>query len=186
MTTRSPCSGRMRLAGGVVIRALVPGADRARGGRGGHRAGGGHARAAPRGRLLRGPAAPIAGLVRLHRCARSNAGGTWEVHDPYRYPPVLGDIDDYLIREGTHRRLWERLGAHAIEHAGVEGRPFRGLGAQRHPRVGGRRLQRLGRPAQPDAPSRQRRRLGDLHPRARRGRALQVRDRAPPTAACCR
>ena len=33
-------------------------------------------------------------------------------------------MDDYLIREGTHRRLWERLGAHAIEHAGVAGVHF--------------------------------------------------------------
>ena len=46
------------------------------------------------------------------------------MHDPYRFPPVLGAMDDYLIGEGTHRRLWERLGAHAIEHAGVAGVHF--------------------------------------------------------------
>ena len=37
---------------------------------------------------------------------------------------MLGELDDYLMREGTHRRLWEKLGAHAIEHQGVAGVHF--------------------------------------------------------------
>ena len=34
----------------------------------------------------------------------ANAGGTWELLDPFMFPPVLGAIDDYLLVEGTHRR----------------------------------------------------------------------------------
>ena len=60
-------------------------------------------------------------------------------------------MDDYYIAEGTHLRLFDKLGAHLIEHEGADGRPFRRLGAQRPARLGGRRLQRLGRPPPSDA-----------------------------------
>src|SRR5262245_44441080 len=43
---------------------------------------------------------------------------TIEVEDPYRFPPVLGDIDMHLLAEGTHLRLYERLGAQLIEMEG--------------------------------------------------------------------
>ena len=59
-----------------------------------------------------------------YRLRASNAGGSWELEDPYRFGPVLDELDDYLMREGTHRRLWEKLGAHAIEHEGVSGVHF--------------------------------------------------------------
>ena len=59
-----------------------------------------------------------------YRLRAANEGGTWEFDDPYRFGPVLGDLDDYLIREGTHQRLWERLGAHVTEHQGVRGVSF--------------------------------------------------------------
>ena len=29
-----------------------------------------------------------------------------------RFLPTLGDVDLHLFNEGTHRRLWEKLGAH--------------------------------------------------------------------------
>ena len=45
----------------------------------------------------------------------------WEFPDPYAFGPVLGPLDDYLLVEGTHQRLYERLGAHAITHEGVDG-----------------------------------------------------------------
>lgn len=47
-----------------------------------------------------------------------------ERHDPYRFGPVLGDIDEYLLGEGTHHRLWEALGAHPITHEHVDGVHF--------------------------------------------------------------
>ena len=42
---------------------------------------------------------------------RFAGGGTWERDEPYRFPPTLGEIDLHLLHEGTHRRLWETLGA---------------------------------------------------------------------------
>ncbi len=44
-----------------------------------------------------------------------------EVDDPYRFGPVLGDIDLYLFGEGTHERLYEKFGAHPITIDGVAG-----------------------------------------------------------------
>jgi 1,4-alpha-glucan branching enzyme len=48
----------------------------------------------------------------------------WELEDPYRFAPLIGAIDMYLMGEGSHQRLWERLGAHAIEHQGLSGVHF--------------------------------------------------------------
>jgi 1,4-alpha-glucan branching enzyme len=47
-----------------------------------------------------------------------------ELEDPYRFPPVLSDLDLYLLGEGTHMHLYEKLGAHAMVHDGVEGVAF--------------------------------------------------------------
>src|SRR6202048_4781670 len=44
--------------------------------------------------------------------------------DPYRFPPVLTDYDLYLLGEGTHQRLYEKLGAHPMELEGVPGVAF--------------------------------------------------------------
>ncbi|WP_295078750.1 1,4-alpha-glucan branching protein GlgB [Tabrizicola sp.] len=51
-------------------------------------------------------------------------GSAWEFEDPYRFGPVLGEMDEYLLGEGTHRRLWQALGAHVITHEGVDGVHF--------------------------------------------------------------
>jgi 1,4-alpha-glucan branching enzyme len=53
-----------------------------------------------------------------------NAGGTWWVTDPYSFGPVLGPMDDYYIREGSHLRLFDRMGAHPMSHEGAEGVHF--------------------------------------------------------------
>jgi len=56
---------------------------------------------------------------------RAEAGGTlWEFEDPFRFGPVLGEMDEYLLGEGTHKRLWQVLGAHLITHEGVAGTHF--------------------------------------------------------------
>jgi 1,4-alpha-glucan branching enzyme len=47
-----------------------------------------------------------------------------EIEDAYRFPPVLSDFDIYLLSEGTHLTLYEKLGAHPIKHAGVDGVAF--------------------------------------------------------------
>ena len=33
----------------------------------------------------------------------------------------LGELDDYLISEGRHQRLWEALGAHVIDTKSQKG-----------------------------------------------------------------
>ena len=52
------------------------------------------------------------------------AGNTVEIDDPYRFPPLLGEMDAYLIAEGNHLRLYEKLGAHPMELEGVAGVAF--------------------------------------------------------------
>lgn len=47
-----------------------------------------------------------------------------ELEDSYRFPPVLGDIDVWLLSEGTHHRPYEKLGAHPVEMEGVSGVSF--------------------------------------------------------------
>jgi 1,4-alpha-glucan branching enzyme len=51
-------------------------------------------------------------------------GHSWERGDPYRFMPSVGEMDLYLFREGTHRRLWTMLGAHPRTLDGDEGVAF--------------------------------------------------------------
>ncbi|MTJ82706.1 MAG: 1,4-alpha-glucan branching protein GlgB [Telmatospirillum sp.] len=51
-------------------------------------------------------------------------GGVRVIDDPYRFPPVMGELDRYLLGEGTHRHLYRRLGAHITELDGVAGVVF--------------------------------------------------------------
>lgn len=53
-----------------------------------------------------------------------NAGGEWWVGDPYSFGPVLGPMDDYYIGEGSHLRLFDKLGAHPLHHEGADGVHF--------------------------------------------------------------
>lgn len=48
----------------------------------------------------------------------------WWVTDAYSFGPVLGPIDDLLIAQGTHFRLFDKMGAHLIAHEGAEGVHF--------------------------------------------------------------
>ena len=43
------------------------------------------------------------------------------VEDPYRFPSLLGEMDRYLMGEGRHMRLYEKLGANPTEVEGVSG-----------------------------------------------------------------
>ena len=51
-------------------------------------------------------------------------GASWECEDPYRFAPTLSDLDLYFFSEGTHRRLWECLGARSSTVQGVDGCAF--------------------------------------------------------------
>jgi 1,4-alpha-glucan branching enzyme len=44
--------------------------------------------------------------------------------DPYRFPPVLGDLDVWLLGEGSHLRPFEALGATQRSMLGVNGTSF--------------------------------------------------------------
>ncbi|MGH2357385.1 MAG: GlgB N-terminal domain-containing protein, partial [Candidatus Limnocylindria bacterium] len=51
-------------------------------------------------------------------------GNAWEIDDPYRFRPTLGEIDLHLIGEGTHERVYDVLGAHPRTHQGTAGVAF--------------------------------------------------------------
>nr|WP_312861435.1 1,4-alpha-glucan branching protein GlgB [Segnochrobactrum spirostomi] len=107
---------------GYAVRAFIPGADVVA--------------------VLGEDGAPLGDLERRHgagffegRIARlgprfrytleaSNAGGSWRLKDPYAFGPTLGPLDDHLLVEGTHRQLYERLGAQPMEHEGAAGVRF--------------------------------------------------------------
>ena len=105
---------------GSFARAFLPGAQEAeafslRGGRLGKLA-----RVDERGLFegtLRGKPKPV-----RYRCRAD--GHEWWVSDPYSFGPVLGPTDDFLFAQGTHFRLFDKLGAHCITHEGADGVHF--------------------------------------------------------------
>jgi 1,4-alpha-glucan branching enzyme len=114
--------GAHPLDGGVVIRALHPEAVTAECLLEDGRA----VAMTPQGRsgvfavVLEGRTLPLRYRYRF----RFAGGGTWEQDDPYRFLPSVGDVDIYLIAEGTHRDLWRVLGAHPRQLDGVDGTSF--------------------------------------------------------------
>jgi 1,4-alpha-glucan branching enzyme len=58
------------------------------------------------------------------RLLASNDGGNWELADPYSFGPVLGPLDDYYAAQGTHLKLYDKLGAHIVRHEGETGVHF--------------------------------------------------------------
>jgi len=70
--------------------------------------------------LFSGPSASA--TYRLE--ADDGQGHVWSWDDPYRFGPVLGEFDEYLLGEGNHRRLWDALGAHLGEREGISGTHF--------------------------------------------------------------
>ncbi len=113
--------GLHREAGGLRVRAFLPGADRVV--------------------LLRLPTRDEAAALRevrdgLFEAALPDArsfpyrfralrGGAWsEEEDPYRFPGLWGDLDAHLFAEGTHHALDQRLGAHPAVLEGVAGVAF--------------------------------------------------------------
>ena len=51
-------------------------------------------------------------------------GSTYCLRDPYAFLPTIGELDLHLAGEGTHTRLWEKLGAHRRVMDGIEGVSF--------------------------------------------------------------
>jgi len=48
-------------------------------------------------------------------------GGFFVTRDPYAFRPYITEFDRFLFGEGTHYRIFEKLGAHPIEIDGVAG-----------------------------------------------------------------
>ncbi|MFN4098317.1 MAG: 1,4-alpha-glucan branching protein GlgB [Pararhodobacter sp.] len=67
---------------------------------------------------------PVPGDAPYGLQAKTAGGDSWSFEDPYRFGPVLGELDEHLIAEGTHHRLWKTLGAQVMTHEGVKGTSF--------------------------------------------------------------
>ena len=72
------------------------------------------------GIFLPGATMPLAYRLRFH----FPDGASWERDDAYRFLPTIGEVDLHLFNEGTHRKLWEKLGAHVRTVDGVDGVSF--------------------------------------------------------------
>ncbi len=59
-----------------------------------------------------------------YRLCVTQDGHQWTADDPYRFGPVMGELDEYLLGEGAHRQLWRALGAHVMTHEGAQGVHF--------------------------------------------------------------
>jgi 1,4-alpha-glucan branching enzyme len=113
-------------SGGTLVRAFVPGALAARVAIGRrrvamervHEAGVFEA-------VLEGAAARPAYKLELDLPAPDGGAPVTVVRDdPYRFGPVLGELDLHLMNEGTHLELADRLGAHVQVHERAQGVAF--------------------------------------------------------------
>lgn len=59
-----------------------------------------------------------------YRLRVHHAGGATLLEDPYRFDPVLGELDVYLLAEGTHLQAYEKLGAHPQLRGNIRGVGF--------------------------------------------------------------
>ena len=109
-------------ADGWVVRAFLPGATAVR------------ALAADGGAVLAHLtdaeglglfAGHVGGLDRPHyRLAVEFGDRRFELEDPYRFGPWLGEMDVWLLAEGRHLRPWQKLGAHPTTLDGTPGTAF--------------------------------------------------------------
>ncbi len=59
-----------------------------------------------------------------YRFRIASGGAVRECEDAYSFPPLLGDVDIYLLGEGRHRDFASALGAHVTQIDGVAGVRF--------------------------------------------------------------
>ncbi len=107
---------------GLAVRAFLPGANTVEVVSPAGDSLGGLERVHPDG-LFAGPVAVRERSPYRLRVAWEGGGGD-EIEDPYRFPQVLGEQDLYLFGEGSHLRLYEKLGAHPTVLAGVDGTSY--------------------------------------------------------------
>ena len=116
--------GPHRVPGGTAIRIFAPDADRA------------CAISPEDGRILARlnlfPEAegvfcgilPELGTRPEYRVRLARGDAAWQRDDPYRFAPVIGELDEHLFSEGRHGQLWRVLGAHVTSQQGVAGVHF--------------------------------------------------------------
>ena len=63
-------------------------------------------------------------LPARYRLRVAYPGGTATIEDPYRFGPLLGELDAWLFAQGNHLDLYRILGAHPDEIDGVRGTRF--------------------------------------------------------------
>jgi len=51
-------------------------------------------------------------------------GHSADIEDPYRFGRILSDFDIYLFGEGSHTRIYDKLGAHLLDVGGISGVHF--------------------------------------------------------------
>ncbi|MDX1735889.1 MAG: 1,4-alpha-glucan branching enzyme, partial [Halioglobus sp.] len=69
--------------------------------------------------------APFPGKFRHYRLRVQEPGGySYEIEDAYRFPSTLGDLDLYLLTEGSHKEIYRKLGAQPQTQQGVHGTSF--------------------------------------------------------------
>ncbi|HYZ15308.1 MAG TPA: 1,4-alpha-glucan branching protein GlgB [Candidatus Acidoferrum sp.] len=66
----------------------------------------------------------LVGDVPRYRLRVEDAHGTRTIEDPYRFGPILGELDAWLFAQGNHRELYHVLGSHLDEMQGVRGTRF--------------------------------------------------------------
>ena len=112
--------GRHQVPGGWAIRAMLPDAERVT------------VLDAASGRELgelsrRHPDGFWSGIVEEavpYRLRVTSGGASHEAEDPYRFAPMLGELDLHLLAEGRHLDIGATLGGHAVTHEGVAGVRF--------------------------------------------------------------
>ena len=69
---------------------------------------------------LRGGTLPVAYVLDVAYAD----GQVFTLRDPYAFAPTLGELDIHLAGEGRHEEIYQHLGAHVHEVAGVPGTAF--------------------------------------------------------------
>ena len=107
--------GMHPVEGGIVVRALRPGAERVVA----------HVKGDDIELIHLGAgvweATVPGGAVTDYRLTVDYHGERYRADDPYRYLPTLGEVDLHLIGEGRHEELWTVLGAHVRRYDSPSG-----------------------------------------------------------------
>jgi 1,4-alpha-glucan branching enzyme len=69
-------------------------------------------------------AGPAGSEMFVYRLRVAGDGWSFDIEDPYRFGPVLGELDLYLHAEGNFLKSFEKMGAHPTVKDGVEGTNF--------------------------------------------------------------